>query len=240
MTFLLGRDLTDEELDEAAEEAALFMDELVPPRPELEEKYNPSQARDKGGKWTSGGGGGGAIASAARSAEPAISDSMQTAAHAAGGELVGFEHRLKSGESLDRKIGKYESEGHMTHEQAVGSINDAVRYTVQTSPEGYSAGYVQAQQSLSAAGHTRLRTRQYWANPDQTGYVGINEVWQTSSGQRFEVQFHTAQTWALKQQSHVFYEHYRTARTPSARRIADQQMHALWSHVEVPPGALTL
>ena len=243
------RPSTDEEIDDAAEAWATLLDEVLLPAPEpmaegggmllLEEKYNPHQARDRTGKWTSGGGGD--LIAQAKAAEPGITADLQALAGQHGGEMVGLENRLKEGPSLERKIANYQEQGGLTRAQAEASVNDAVRYTMVFDEHGYSAGVGEVAGRMQAAGYTLHRKpRNYFATPDETGYLGINSVWVSPSGQRFELQFHTPASFKLKSESHVWYDEHRRARTREGRAAVEHKMRSAWGLVSHPPGAAAL
>ncbi len=60
-----------------------------------------------------------------------------------------------------------------------------------------------------------------WLNegiPDDTGYRGINLTVLSSQKQKFEIQFHTAESFNLKTESHEFYEEFRNPKTSAKRK----------------------
>jgi hypothetical protein len=76
----------------------------------------------------------------------------------------------------------------------------------------------------------------YWADPE---YKGINTRWITQPGQRFEVQFHTPESFHAKQ--HVTHEAYERLRNPQTtadeRRELEDYECEVSSHLPVPDGA---
>jgi hypothetical protein len=92
-------------------------------------------------------------------------------------------------------------------EEAVHSVNDAIRYTVRLSRENYVDGYWDISQSLQALGYEMYYGENHWEDPQ---YKGINTRWVTPQGQRFEVQFHTPESFHAKQEvTHGAYERVR-------------------------------
>ncbi len=78
-----------------------------------------------------------------------------------------------------------------------------------------------------------------WTDPE---YKGINTRWVNPEGQRFEVQFHTAESFHAKHQvTHVAYERIRD---PAALRSELRELHAfqreVCSHIQVPEGAVEI
>src|SRR5260370_38766447 len=76
----------------------------------------------------------------------------------------------------------------------------------------------------------------YWADPE---YKGINTRWVTQQGQRFEVQFHTPESFHAKQGvTHEAYERLRSPQTADEeRRELEDFQRDVSSHLQVPDGA---
>jgi hypothetical protein len=93
-------------------------------------------------------------------------------------------------------------------------IHDAIRYTFIFSIEGYTDGMWDAQGKVEAAGYELEVRRNSWSSEE---YKGINARWfDPDSEKRFEIQFHTQESWEAKQQTHDAYERMKDPRTPSA------------------------
>lgn len=93
-------------------------------------------------------------------------------------------------------------------------IPDAVRYTYQFDAADYARGYQDVCSHLGSEGYTLVRSTNTWDSPD---YKGINTRWSTPEGPLFEVQFHTPDSFAAKQETHELYEKIRDPQTPRAR-----------------------
>jgi hypothetical protein len=78
--------------------------------------------------------------------------------------------------------------------------------------------------------------KNWWTNPE---YKGINTRWITAEGQRFEVQFHTPESFHAKH--HVTHLAYERIRNLAPRRPEVRELHAFQkavsSWVPVPDGA---
>ncbi len=152
-------------------------------------------------------------------AEPRISDTLKQTEreNPHQGRLVGFEYRIKG---KDRLMGKalesLEAQPGATPEEAVGHIPDAIRYTFCFRGDDYFAGYYDAKERLESCDYEMYYSKNSW--PD-TEYKGINTRWVTPEGQRFEVQFHTAESFHAKQEvTHQAYERIRDPRTSRTER----------------------
>lgn len=179
-----------------------------------------------------------AFVARARRAERSISPQVRAAAKISHAELVGFDHRLKSPDSLKRKVATAmrQTPGR-TVDASLGTINDAVRFTLQWPDAKYSQGVTTASALLSAWGNDSTRWSNTWGRTD--GYKAINSAWRAPrSHQLFEVQFHTPQSKAAQLETHKLYEEQRLPGTPpeKVRELQDKQ-NAIFAAVPVPPGA---
>jgi hypothetical protein len=158
--------------------------------------------------------------SRAHKAEASISADMQTAEreNTSGGWLEGFEFRLKGDDRLKEKVAEYlGAEPRKTASEALREIPDAIRYTFCFQPESYTGGYYDIKARLESCGHEMYLSRNSWGNLE---YKGINTRWVTQEGQRFEVQFHTPESFHAKQNiTHESYERIRNPLTSDGERM---------------------
>lgn len=172
----------------------------------------------------------------AKNAEPAITEGLKALAEGAGAKLVDLEFRLKSPESLARKVVQKAADKGISIEAAGKGINDAVRYTMLLKDDDYSSATDAVISKLEAEGNKRIDVENFWApgNP----YKGINTVFESKEGQRFELQFHTKGSFATKSRGHVQYEIFRDPKYPeSARKQAMEHMVRIWNFVQTPVAA---
>src|SRR5205823_4254140 len=66
----------------------------------------------------------------AAGAEPRVTRQLTELADETGGQMAGLEHRLKETESLQRKIGDEMRATGVSADEAAGSVNDGLRYTM--------------------------------------------------------------------------------------------------------------
>ena len=79
--------------------------------------------------------------------------------------------------------------------------------------------------------------KNFWPGGDS--YAGINVAMVTPSGMPWEIQFHTAASFEVKQATHVPYERMREKDTsPAERRRLFDEMTRTWATVPVPAGIL--
>lgn len=146
--------------------------------------------------------------------EPQITADLQKIAPEISAEIVGLENKFKTDESLTRKILNAVKINQQSLEEISETINDALRYTFILSPENYTKGFHRAIEMLWEAGYfvPERRIWNAWKNfgtEFDRGYRGINITVISSQKQIFELQFHTADSYRLKNETHHFYEEIR-------------------------------
>jgi hypothetical protein len=174
-----------------------------------------------------------------REAESAISADAQTAEkeNTCGGWLEGFKFRLKGHDRLQEKVAdKLRDQPDSLPADVVQRIPDTIRYTFCLEPIKYTSGYYDIKQRLEEHGYEMYYSKNWWTNSE---YKGINTRWVTAEGHRFEVQFHTPESFHAKQDvSHEAYERLRNTLTskPERRELhLFQQEVSSW--IQVPDSA---
>jgi hypothetical protein len=174
-----------------------------------------------------------------REAEPTISEDVCTTEqeNKHGGWLEGFEHRIKGEDRLKEKI----AEGLATigpdapPEEILAQVPDAIRYTFCVRPETYTQAYHDIKVRMESRGYEMYQVKNSWADVE---YKGINTRWVTPDGQRFEVQFHTPESFHAKQYiTHGAYERIRNPLTSDAERAELEEFQrevSLW--IQAPDG----
>ena len=157
-----------------------------------------------------------------------------------GGWLEGFEHRLKGEDRLKEKIAeRLEGEPDKSSTEILRKIPDAIRYTFCFQPENYTRGYYDIKDQFENRGHDMYYSKNWWTNPE---YKGINTRWATPEGQRFEVQFHTPDSFHAKEYvTHLAYERIRDSTTSRAEL---RELHAFQrevsSWIQIPDSAVDI
>lgn len=168
-------------------------------------------------------------------AEIAVSATLQDVAFRTGGSLEGFAFRLKMPNRIAEKIQTDVLDGRGGITSVSEGINDALRYTLRMSPEQYADGVRIALREIEARGGTVLKTKNFWNAPE--GYRGFHAILRDATGARYELQFHTAESLAVKEQSHVLYEIQRQDTTsPAEKKSLQDRIDALWRPLLFPPG----
>ena len=114
-------------------------------------------------------------------------------------------------------------------------IHDGIRYTFLIASEHYAVGVRDLTSKLEVHNFELGAIKNKWDNDE---YKGINTRWlDHESGVRFEVQFHTEQSWLVKQETHNAYVKIHDTRTPTVERewLRDHQRE-ISAQVLRPPG----
>jgi len=179
----------------------------------------------------------------AKQSEPKVMQDLQSIAQQTNGKMVGLEYRFKSEESLTRKIADRTQEkvdkavknGKDVESVRLNSIakeaeknNDALRYTIAFSPDKYVEGYDRTVKALEKQGYEIKQSDNYWltkGTEKDTGYRGINATFVSPSGQKFELQFHTPESFKFKNDNHHLYEVARKPNVSEERKREIKQLN---------------
>jgi hypothetical protein len=157
-----------------------------------------------------------------------------------GGRLEGLDFRLKGEDRLKEKVAEVlKREPGRTPDEVVQEVPVAIRYTFCLNADSYTNGYWDIHQRLEGLGYEMIYSKNYWSNPE---YKGINTRWMTPEGRRFEVQFHTRESYHAKQE--VTHEAYERIRNPMTSRAEQVELKSFQSEVSfwvpVPAGATNI
>ena len=174
-----------------------------------------------------------------REAERGISADVRTTEqqNGYGGWLEGFDRRLKDADRLKEKVAeRREGESDKTSAEIMREVPDAIRYTFCLRSDTYTKGYYDIKERLESCGYEMYYSENHWTNAE---YKGINTRWVTPAGQRFEVQFHTPESFHAKQ--HVTHKAYERIRNPLTGDEEREELKAFQrevsSWIKAPDGA---
>lgn len=168
--------------------------------------------------------------------DPGVTALVASVVEEAGGELVGLGNRVKTVESLTRKLADLVAQNPTRGvEAAANRVYDVLRYSVVASEDRYMAVHDLVLEGLRRGGVVVVLDSNRWAGP---GYRGIN-VRLRIGDWRFEVQFHTPASYEAAKATRGYYEEGRLAETPEERKVELQRLvNAVFAAVVVPPGVL--
>jgi len=176
----------------------------------------------------------------AMSEEPQITSDMEKVTEQTGGKLQGLEYRLKTPASLADKIVRDMTSTGTSEEDVLAHIYDTVRYTNISEPEDFTQNYNNVVDALKEEGYTVVRVKNTIADATAS-YRGVNTIVESPDGYRFELQFHTPESFDVKQTTHALFELQRAASTPANEKLALAQQQAQMSAgIVTPPGSETI
>lgn len=144
-----------------------------------------------------------------KNVEPKITSDLSTIAAETNAQMAGLEYRLKTEDSLARKIAKDAEEKGVSLQEADNKIRDVLRYTMVRDEGDFIDGFFTTKEALIKNGYRIKRVKNTWK--DGAVYKGVNTIIADSHGNEFELQFHTRKSLEVKEgELHKLYEHYRT------------------------------
>jgi hypothetical protein len=174
----------------------------------------------------------------ARVKDKVVTPTLEGVAKEVRGRMVGLEHRIKEKTGrIAEKMLENAQESNLTPEQAKETVYDALRYTMELDPDDYAAGAERTLAALRERGFDVYdkKDKNYWA--DGSSYKGLNYVMTDKDGFKFELQFHTKDSMAVKMKNHSIYEAFRAPGTsPERRRSLYEEMMQNWNAVQTPRG----
>lgn len=120
-------------------------------------------------------------------------------------------------------------------EELAAEISDGVRYAFVFEPVGYTEATWLVHRKLKAQGFELEVRRNRWESPE---YKGIFTCWRDPAHDlSFEVQFHTAASWAVHKRTHDAYIRITDPTTPPGERVELRtRQAAAAAAVTTPPG----
>ena len=184
----------------------------------------------------------------AKNIELLVTPKLEENALATGARLEGLEFRMKTRESLIRKLNsrlKKLIASHITLQFYIprlsdifNEVDDVLRYTVLAETKKYTSTTLSFLGNLKKEFDCNIKSFSFWER--NSTYLGIN-AFVTISNFTFEIQFHTFESWDLKQsESHNLYEIFRTLPNCFAKFILYSNMKEIWSNIPIPPNVLEI
>jgi hypothetical protein len=205
------------EIGPILESGQFYLDEAI------EVQYGPRAKRLAEDVYTS-----------ARGSEPAITEAMENIASANNAELSGLKFRLKTKDSLARKIAKDAEEKGISLSRAASEIGDSVRFTMVSTPANYARTVTDTLDDFRAQGFEVVKVKNYWLKDN--GYMGMNVNMRSPDGQKLELQFHTPQSLKVKDPSHKLYDESRKLPDGPEKDRLVEESRKLWRDVVIPGG----
>ncbi len=149
-------------------------------------------------------------------------------------KLVGLDFRIKSEESLTRKIISDSHDKEVSLEEALSAIADVLRYTLCAEEAIYTETVDSTLKKLTSSGMKVIGFKNTWGSE---AYKGVNTKIETADGVIFELQFHTPKSFDAKQESHAYYEIVRSEdATEEEKAEAQAKANVIFSSFPIPDG----
>ena len=171
-------------------------------------------------------------------AEPVITKLVEGIAQQAGAKLEGLSQRIKSTDSLARKIDQDAEQGYQgDRKKAAEEISDANRYTIAVNDTDYADTLNSAVTAFEATGW-KVRVKNFWQSGDP--YDGVN-IKAERDGIKVEVQVHTPKSYQTKEKAlHDIYKEYRASTDDAVRRSTWDKMVGIAKRVPRPANYATI
>ena len=169
--------------------------------------------------------------------EPIITKNVKQAAEMSGSKMHGLEHRLKTKESIQRKIETDSKEKNISLQSAASDIKDAVRYTTISNDDNFVSGYEKMKDLLGVIGYKEVRCKNYFQlyKEGKAKHKSVQSVFQDPNGYKFEIQFHTPSSQLAKDKKLPIYEERRKPGLSREQQIKlEKQMDDLAKQVTEP------
>jgi hypothetical protein len=201
------------------------------PRPAVRERLRPD---DPAGSWRGPGdrtlradenAQADQVIAALQECEPAVTGFLQQLESQSpfGARLVGLEHRLKGPDRLKEKlVDELWAEETADVTNACSVIFDAVRYSYCCDVDQYAESYADVHERLESAGYRMIFRANRWVGDPE--YRGLNTRWLTPDGDRFELQFHTPESFFAKE--YLTHGAYDRLRTPGSAKEEEAELLA--------------
>lgn len=143
--------------------------------------------------------------------EPKITKDLQDISKVTGTKMAGLEYRLKTKDSYLRKVAtdSKNSIDEKIIDDTINGTNDVIRYTYQASADKLVDKYFEIEKCLADKEYKQIKLKNTWSIKNNP-YKGINCNYISPTGQKFEIQYHTPESFELKNgEMHTLYEKWR-------------------------------
>lgn len=179
------------------------------------------------------------INSKAQVKEVKITKDVTSAVKKAGGKMYGLENKLKTKESISRKIRTDSEEKNISFDESAKDIKDAVRYTMISDDKNFVSDYEKVKKDLESKGYKEERCKNYFTlyKEGKAKHKSVQSVFSDKTGYKFEMQFQTPQSQKAKDEKIPIYEERRKPGNTAKRNMElEWQMEELAEKVPDPVG----
>lgn len=158
------------------------------------------------------------------------------------GRLAGFGNRLKQVDRMSNLIVSNQQNQSTNGESislqdAASSIENSIRYTMVLNPMTYGTDLAKTLVDLQKKGYTIQKFNNFWGSDE---YQGINVKLKSSDNSILELQFHTPQSYQVKEnQNHLYYEISRNTNTSAMETALANAIQTLYQKEVIMPDGIT-
>lgn len=170
--------------------------------------------------------------------EKTITKDIKEAAKNSNCKLYGLENRLKTVDSIQRKISKKQVEDNKSEKESMEDIHDSVRYTTISNTKDFVSNYELFKENMSDLGYVEIKCKNYFElfNQGLVKHKSVQSQFSTKDGFSFEVQFHTPESQEAKTKKIPLYEERRKIDiNPKRAKELENEMERLALEVPDPP-----
>lgn len=169
-----------------------------------------------------------------RKLEPNITNDVKDIVNQLDLKLEGLDFRLKTRESLGRKIIKDSIDDGVSGKEAFDKLKDVVRYTTVLPEDAFTEKYFEMQELIKSKGYSIIKVKNTWEKG--SNYKGINTTLKKDK-LNFEMQYHTDLSLQVKEKLHILYEEERLITTSLERKKElKEEMIKLSESIPEPKG----
>lgn len=160
------------------------------------------------------------ISASSERIEPKITKDVTESIKEAGSIVYGLDHRLKTKDSLMRKIDKDSIEKNILIDDAAKDINDSIRYTSVSDNDSYTKKYYSVKNSLEEKGYKEIKCKNYFLlfKEGKAKHKQVTSVFEDPNGNKFEIQFQTPESMDVKERKTSLYEEVRKVGINESRK----------------------
>ena len=165
--------------------------------------------------------------------EPKITNAVKASAN----KLYGLEHKLKTKESIKRKLDKESTEENKSIKDTANNIKDTVRYTTISNNNNFVKDYNNFKSKMSDKGYKEVRCKNNFTayQEGKVKHKSVQSIFEDKDGFKFEVQFQTPESQKAKDKKTPLYEERRNPRTSHERaEYLESEMTKLMDPVPIP------
>lgn len=152
--------------------------------------------------------------------------------------LEGLDYSVKTMSSVNSKIERHEHNTGNVASSLRSICSDIIRYTQICKHEDIFKIAKETIDELEKQGYQLTIIRNYFKHPyPNTGYKGLHMNFVSPYGETFELQFHSEDSFKIKQQGHELYEKIRAVSTPiEEKEKLKKEILRIHNLVSNPPG----